>query len=279
MSDAKSPQNLSMDEILATIRRIIAEDEQSSSTPGGVLGTAPGTAPVRGVPVAPPPVSVSPVPVPEERAVDAPRETTQAAAEASGADDVLDLTDALDEDGSVRRLAPVATTSGAPESAPAHAPPASEPVHALPVAAPEPARMPAFAERAAETMAAEASPVGANPVGANPVGAKPAEATKQADRADDPAPTPPGATPFGPDDERLLSEVAASAAAAAFGRVAAAPRARHDSPLVGDRPLDEIVRELLRPLLRSWLNENLPGIVERLVQAEIAKISARSEPG
>ena len=33
MSDAKSPQDLSMDEILATIRRIIAEDEQSSSRP------------------------------------------------------------------------------------------------------------------------------------------------------------------------------------------------------------------------------------------------------
>jgi len=269
MSGAKSPQNLSMDEILATIRRIIAEDEESSSTPGGVLGTAPGTATARGAAVAPPPVSVSPVPVPEERAAEAPPEMTQAAAEATGADDVLDLTDALDEDGSVRRLAPVATTSSAPEPAPAHAPPAPEPVHGLPVSAPEPARMPPFAERAAETMAAVASPGGT----------KPAEAAKQADRADDPAPTLPAATPFGPDDERLLSEVAASAAAAAFGRVAAVPRARHDPPRVGDRPLDEIIRELLRPLLRSWLNENLPGIVERLVQAEIAKISARSEPG
>src|SRR4051812_27117037 len=111
MSDAKSPENLSMDEILATIRRIIAEDEQSGSTPGSTT--------TRGVPVAPRPLSVSPVLVSEERALEghvrgAPREPMQAAAEAAGADDVLDLTDALNEDGSVRRLAPLATVSGAP---------------------------------------------------------------------------------------------------------------------------------------------------------------------
>jgi uncharacterized protein len=32
------------------------------------------------------------------------------------------------------------------------------------------------------------------------------------------------------------------------------------------------VQELLRPLLRTWLDENLPQIVERLVQAELARI-------
>ena len=47
----------------------------------------------------------------------------------------------------------------------------------------------------------------------------------------------------------------------------------------GGRPLDEIVCDLLRPLLRTWLDENLPGIVERLVQAEIARVSPRSGPG
>jgi cell pole-organizing protein PopZ len=263
MSDAKSPQNLSMDEILATIRRIIAEDEQSSTTPGGAPGSTPGRIGTRAVPVAPRPLSVSPVPVSEERAseehaIEAPRETAQEAAETAGADDVLELTDALDEDGSVRRLAPLATVSGAPE-----------PARVLPVSGPEPARTRDFAERAAETMAAEAIPVDARPAGASlPV-----------DRANDPGPTLAAATPFGAADERLVLEAAASEAAASFGRLAAVPGARHDPPLVGDRPLDEIVRELLRPLLRSWLNENLPGIVERLVQAEIAKISARSEPG
>jgi cell pole-organizing protein PopZ len=80
-------------------------------------------------------------------------------------------------------------------------------------------------------------------------------------------------------DERLISDIATLAAATAFGRLASVPRARREPPLVGGRPLDDIVRELLRPLLQTWLDENLPGIVERLVQAEIARISARSGPG
>jgi len=48
--------------------------------------------------------------------------------------------------------------------------------------------------------------------------------------------------------------------------------------MVGDKPLDQIVQDLLRPLLQTWLDENLPQIVERLVQAEIARIG-RSETG
>ena len=242
MSDAKSPQNLSMDEILATIRRIIAEDEHSSSTPGSTS--------VRGVPAAAQPAPVPPAPVPDERAAAATPEMMQAAARAPGADGVLDLTDALNEDGSVRRLAPPATASGAPEAA----------------------RTPPFAERAAEMAAAEAKPADAGPNADRGVGSG-------VDPGVGPGPTSPAATPCGETDAQLVSDVAASASAAAFGRLAAAPRARQEPALVGDRPLDEIVRDLLRPLLRSWLNENLPGIVERLVQAEIAKISARSEPG
>ena len=108
----------------------------------------------------------------------------------------------------------------------------------------------------------------------------PAEASPESDRAADPGPAaPPPAEPPAANDERLVSDVAALAAATAFGRLAAAPRVRREPPLVGGRPLDEIVRELLRPLLQTWLDENLPGIVERLVEAEIARISARSGPG
>ena len=109
----------------------------------------------------------------------------------------------------------------------------------------------------------------------------PAEASPESDRAADPGPAapPPAEPPPGATDERLVSDVAALAAATAFGRLAAAPRVRREPPLVGGRPLDEIVRDLLRPLLQTWLDENLPGIVERLVEAEIARISARSGPG
>jgi uncharacterized protein len=34
-----------------------------------------------------------------------------------------------------------------------------------------------------------------------------------------------------------------------------------------------VVSELLRPMLKSWLDENLPEMVERLVRAEIERVS------
>jgi cell pole-organizing protein PopZ len=40
--------------------------------------------------------------------------------------------------------------------------------------------------------------------------------------------------------------------------------------------LEAVVREMLRPMLKSWLDENLPGIVESLVTREIARITGRS---
>ncbi len=39
------------------------------------------------------------------------------------------------------------------------------------------------------------------------------------------------------------------------------------------RTLEDLVREMLRPMLKSWLDENLPGMVERLVRAEIERVS------
>ena len=39
------------------------------------------------------------------------------------------------------------------------------------------------------------------------------------------------------------------------------------------RTLEDLVREMLRPLLKTWLDDNLPGLVERLVRAEIERVS------
>ena len=44
---------------------------------------------------------------------------------------------------------------------------------------------------------------------------------------------------------------------------------------VGDGPLEAVVREMLRPLLREWLDDRLPQIVEQLVTREIARITGR----
>jgi uncharacterized protein len=41
------------------------------------------------------------------------------------------------------------------------------------------------------------------------------------------------------------------------------------------RTLQDLVREMLRPMLKSWLDENLPTLVERLVLAEIEQMTGR----
>jgi len=243
-----------MDEILATIRRIIAEDERSSGT--GTRGVPAGVAPVA---VSSPAVSspaVSSLGVLKGRVTDKPREAAQAPAEPAGASDVLDLTDALDEDSGAQGVAPLHTASAAPD----------QQIHA-----------PSAEAAAAEPIKAQPKPAEAGPRTDLPL---PADTALESDRAADPGPAAPSpAEPLSSNNERLVSDVAALAAATAFGRLAAAPRVRREPPLVGGRPLDEIVRDLLRPLLQTWLDENLPGIVERLVEAEIARISARSGPG
>jgi uncharacterized protein len=39
------------------------------------------------------------------------------------------------------------------------------------------------------------------------------------------------------------------------------------------RTLQALVREMLRPMLKSWLDDNLPALVERLVRAEVEQLT------
>ena len=43
------------------------------------------------------------------------------------------------------------------------------------------------------------------------------------------------------------------------------------------RTLEDLVKEMLRPMLKSWLDDNLPSLVERIVRAEIERVS-RGKP-
>lgn len=45
--------------------------------------------------------------------------------------------------------------------------------------------------------------------------------------------------------------------------------------VTGSDTLEGMVREMLRPMLRDWLDANLPDVVERLVSKEIARISGK----
>ncbi|MGA8292069.1 MAG: DUF2497 domain-containing protein, partial [Rhodoplanes sp.] len=47
----------------------------------------------------------------------------------------------------------------------------------------------------------------------------------------------------------------------------------HAAAAHSPRTLEDIARDLLRPMLKTWLDDNLPQLVERLVRAEIERIS------
>jgi hypothetical protein len=44
----------------------------------------------------------------------------------------------------------------------------------------------------------------------------------------------------------------------------------------GDGPLEAVVREMLKPMLKEWLDAHLPEIVEQLVAREVARITGRN---
>jgi cell pole-organizing protein PopZ len=65
----------------------------------------------------------------------------------------------------------------------------------------------------------------------------------------------------------LISPATSAAVDSAFNSLA-------ETVLVQNgRTLEDLVREMLRPMLKAWLDENLPGMVERLVRAEIERVS------
>ncbi|AVQ01847.1 DUF2497 domain-containing protein [Caulobacter segnis] len=87
----------------------------------------------------------------------------------------------------------------------------------------------------------------------------------------EPEPAPPPAAPTFDRDEaadNLVGETAASAAASAFGSLSSALLMPKDG-----RTLEDVVRELLRPLLKEWLDQNLPRIVETKVEEEVQRIA------
>jgi len=192
MSDTNA-QEPTMEEILASIRRIISEDD----------APAPKLAPAPSHNVLEAALPPGPPPAPEPEEIAAPPE-----------DDVLELTEPLSLD---------------PE--PSHAPPA-------PAYEPPP---PAFAAPAYDPMGDLdfATP--------------------------EPAPAPP---PSYVDNEPLVGDPAAGAAASHFGQLA-----RSVAVPSNGRTLEDIVVAVLRPMLKDWLDRYLPQIVEAKVQAEVERIS------
>jgi hypothetical protein len=70
-------------------------------------------------------------------------------------------------------------------------------------------------------------------------------------------------------DEPLVSAPIAATASSSFVQLA------RTVEMGAGHTLEDIVREMLRPMLKQWLDSNLPGIVETAVQAEVERIARR----
>jgi cell pole-organizing protein PopZ len=68
-------------------------------------------------------------------------------------------------------------------------------------------------------------------------------------------------------DRGLISNETIAAVDSAFNTLA--------HTIIGQnaRTLEDLVKEMLRPMLKSWLDDNLPSLVERIVRAEIERVS------
>jgi cell pole-organizing protein PopZ len=104
-----------------------------------------------------------------------------------------------------------------------------------------------------------------------------------------PAPRPSSAPPVAPSFEQpLAASSAAGAATSAFDRLnqvveerkaapaAAAPIAMPAMAIgAGGKTIEDLVKEMLRPMLKEWIDHSLPPMVEQLVEREIARLTRR----
>jgi cell pole-organizing protein PopZ len=85
-----------------------------------------------------------------------------------------------------------------------------------------------------------------------------------------PKPTPPSA------GEGLVSSVSIAASAEAM-RALKSGGNLGSLPFVSGETVEGLVMQLLRPMLKEWLDANLPGIVQQEVQREVQRITASME--
>jgi cell pole-organizing protein PopZ len=208
----QTAQEPTMEEILASIRRIISEDEAPAETAATAEAPAAETEPQPAAEVE----AVSPALMDQTPSVQEP---------VSSDEDVLDLTD--------RYEAPAAETIGDLDVAPAPEPEST----------PEPfPEAPMVSEPAFEPQAEAYTPEPSYPA---------------------------------PGGDTLVGTAAASTAASAFAGLAASLRRPEPTEMssAAGPTIDELARQLLRPMLKDWLDANLPAIVEAQVRKEVERIA------
>jgi cell pole-organizing protein PopZ len=218
MTQPAKAQEPSMEEILASIRRIISDDDQQAAAAAAPAPkpAAPRPAPMPRAVVPPPPVRApepaAPPPAMTEHdmsamlAAAAPREEPAA--------DILDLTEQMAAPAVSNEFK---TIDGQPDIVFAESDPEAPPPAREPQPAPQQMRAPEL---------------------------------------------PPA----------LMSVPTMAAVDSAFNTLA------HTVLVQNARTLEDLVKEMLRPMLKTWLDDNLPGLVERLVRAEIERVSRGRNP-
>jgi uncharacterized protein len=226
MNQPAKAQEPTMEEILASIRRIIADDDTSKPAPKAVEVPPPPVA-VRPEPPSPSPPPPRPAPVPPP-----PRPEPEPAMGQADIDAMLSSLNAA--------VAP---------------PPIEEPA----------ASAPDILDLTESMAAGEPEPPPPNG-GFRTIDGQSDVVFDERPFEPAPPPPPPRRAPMF-DADALLSRSTTSAVDSAFNTLA------HTVLVQNARTLEDLVREMLRPLLKSWLDDNLPGMVERLVRAEIERVS------
>lgn len=230
-----------MEEILASIRRIISEDGEEEGAEANADAT------------------------PAAAVEDAADETAAAEEEAIPVEDLIADDDEDDDVLELTDIAEVAEEAPEPEPEPEPAL-EPEPVAAAPEPEPEPEPAP------------EPEPED------DPFDTGDDSDIVAIDRAPAPEPEPiPVATPEpvvqpvaaaapAADAEGLMSTEATAAASAAFDRLTDNMRTSSDGQ---SRTLEDLVQDLLRPMMKAWLEDNLPAIVEAAVAEEVERVGRR----
>ena len=205
MSEEENQEEPTMEEILASIRRIISEDGDEETQPSDEGADEPAVAEQpEETPAPEPEPEPSPEPEPAPEAVPEPEPSP-----VEEDDDVLDLTEVAVEE-------PVASPAPEPEPEP-EPEPVPEPIEEEPL--PEPIDL--------ENV---------------------------------------------PEPERLVADVTEQASQASFDMLSGLMVAGYK----GDgNTLEALVRELLKPMLQSYLDDNLPRIVNDMVEKEVARIARK----
>jgi cell pole-organizing protein PopZ len=89
------------------------------------------------------------------------------------------------------------------------------------------------------------------------------------------APKPAATAP----DASILTDAARAAALTGFSKLTGTmnmDRGTTPHASSGGSSLEDIVRDMLTPMLRTWLDENLPPIIEKLVQKELDKLARKA---